>query len=72
MKLRAGGVQAFAAHESHRVERAAIIIMTEGVDGHDAWMFQPTCDFGFQQKTLATFGDIGMLWLDLFQGDFAV
>ena len=78
-RAKRGGVKAFdglleavAADEAHGVVRPAIGILAEGVDRHDAGMFQTAGDLRLAHKAGTTFGVICVPRLDLFQRHLAV
>ena len=49
-----------APDEPHRVVRAAIVVGTQTVDRHDAGVFEPTGDLGFQEKSLSAGRVVGV------------
>lgn len=72
MEVIDGFFEAFTADEAHGVVGSAIGILSEAVNGNDAWVFEIAGDFGFEAKSCATFFGVGVAVLDFFEGDFAV
>ena len=65
-------LQALAADEPHGVERPAVIVGPQTVNGHDPGMLEPPGNLGFDQEAGPAGRVIGMLRLDLLEGDLAV
>ncbi len=59
-----GFPETVAADEPHRVERPAVVEVSEPVDRHDPRMLQAPGHLGFHQEPGAALGGIGMLGLD--------
>ena len=72
VKAANGLLQAVAFDEAHRIERPAVGVDAHAVDGHDAWVLQAARDLGFEQEARAVISQIGVLCLDLLEGDLAV
>ena len=45
-----GGLQRLALDEAHGVAGPTLLVVGQPVDGHDAGVFQPAGDLGFQQE----------------------
>jgi hypothetical protein len=67
-----GVLEALAPDEAHRVERPAVGIVAQAVDGHDAGVFEVAGDQRLAQEAAAELGVVGVPRLDLLQGDLAV
>ena len=65
-------LQAVALDEPHRVVRPAVVVLAEPVHGHDAGMLQASGNFSFQHKTSPAVVMVSVVFLQLFERDFAV
>ncbi len=64
--------QAVAADETHGIERSAVAVRTEPVDGDDPGVFEAAGDLGFQDETRAVALVVCMPLLDRFERDIAI
>src|SRR5438876_377107 len=58
-------LEAGPAHEPHRIERPAVVVDPQAVDGDDPGMLEPAGDLRLQQEPRTAVGVIGALGLDL-------
>jgi hypothetical protein len=72
MKPRDSFLQALTPHETHRIKRPAIRVMSQPIHRHDAGMFQAACDLGLKQKPLSRFWLAGIELLYFFERDLAM
>ncbi len=67
-----GLLEALAADEPHGVVRPAVLAGAQAVDRDDARMLQPAGDLGLPQEPSPADGVVGVVGLDLLEGDLAV
>lgn len=65
-------LETVAADEPHGVERPAVRVAAQPIDGHDAGVLQGAGDLGLQHEPRARIGMIGMTVLNLLQGHLPV
>src|SRR5262249_45274582 len=64
--------KAVSANEPHSVKWAAVGVMPQPVDGHNARMFKRTSDFSFLKEARSALLVTSVLLLDFLKGDFAM
>ena len=65
-------VKGFAADESHRVERPSVVALAQAVDRDDAWVFEASRDFGFDDEAGLALGTVGIVILNFLERDLAI
>src|SRR6516165_9125798 len=65
-------LERLALDEAHRVERPAVAVLPQAVDGDDAGMFQAASDFRLAHEAAAAVRVVGVLVLNFLQRDLAV
>ena len=60
-------LEAIPSDQAHRIERAAVRVHAEGIDRHDAGVFQSPGDLGLEQEARAARRIVGVVILDLLE-----
>ena len=63
-------LEAVAANEPHRIERASVRILAQPVDGHDPGVLESASNLRFQHEPVAVGLAGGITLLDFLEGDF--
>ena len=72
MKVADSFSQVVAANETHGIERAAVGILPQPVNGHNARMLQLACDLCLKEKAVPADRVLRVALLDLLERHFAV
>ena len=67
-----GVLERVAPDEPHGVIGAAVVVVAQAVDGDDPGVFEASGDLGLDQESGLAAGVVGVLGLDLLEGDLAV